>query len=522
VTRDAFARRLLARLVDEHAIETEPIADVRTELAALGLDSTRAIALARRLAAGTPSPAVRLLGRIGGAEESDDEIRRLEQADIAALRRDLAGGATAVAIANAQRAAGGQSTVVAMRRRRPRRLFYGLGSVAVALAASILFYVGLSTDRFQYSDRDKVSPSGTATETATPAQDDIGYLRAPATPAAEPSSPQESTSTEVAGADSPAEPAPETDGEAAGSLQSQSVAGTSASPGEQSATAPSSQIAVGPGLADSARPEENGQEAGRGLQALNQPAASTTPLPTVLPDDASAAAKSKTDADAAQERRRADELEGLNQFRVDPSEQQAAQGESTSSPATAPDQAEEKKMTRDELAAALKQKGNAGSSSAVSKQQAPAQQQPASETADVAAAPKKQEAAKSNQQTQTLSAAAPSRAMSTKPSPFGLTVPVVGLLIVDPELVPADVRQKDYPKGDLPARLADARRSAGDRQVAALVKLRLADRLADAVIVAGAKRGLSVQNNTDFVESAAPVVMPSLDEPYDLIPLERR
>jgi hypothetical protein len=107
--------------VDEQAIETEPIAEVRADLAALGLDSTRAIALARRLAAGAATPAVRLLGRIGEAEESDDEIGWLEKADIAALRRDLAEGATAVAIANAQRAAGGQSAVVGLRRRRPRR-----------------------------------------------------------------------------------------------------------------------------------------------------------------------------------------------------------------------------------------------------------------------------------------------------------------------------------------------------------------------------------------------------------------
>jgi hypothetical protein len=521
VTSDAPARRLLAGLVDEQAIETEPIAEVRADLAALGLDSTRAIALAWRLAAGAATPAVRLLGRIGEAEEGDDEIGRLEQADIAALRRDLAEGATAVAIANAQRAAGGQSAVVGLRRRRPRRLFYGLGSVAVALAASIVFYVGLSTGRFQYSEPDKVSASGTATETATPAQDEIGYLRAPATPAAAPSSPQESTSTEVASADSPAVPEPEADSKAAGALQSQSTAGTSASPGEQSATAPSSQIEVRPDLADSTRPEENEQEAGRSLQALNQPAASATPLPTVLPDDASAAAKSKTEADAAQERRRAAELEGLNQLRVDPSGQQVAQGEGTSSPAIAPDQAE-LKMTRDELAAALKQKGNAGSGSALSKQQAPAQQQPASETADVAAAPKKQEAAKSNQQTQTLSAAAPTRATSAKPPPFGLTEPVVALLIVDPKLVPADVRQKDYPKGDLPARLADARGLAGDRQIAALVKLRLADRVADAAIIVAASRSLAVQGQSDFVDASAPTLAPSLAEPYDLILLDHR
>src|SRR5262249_58941486 len=69
VTSDAQARRLLALLVDE-AIETEPMAEVRADLAALGLDPARAIALARRLATGaTASPAVALLDKVAVAED---------------------------------------------------------------------------------------------------------------------------------------------------------------------------------------------------------------------------------------------------------------------------------------------------------------------------------------------------------------------------------------------------------------------------------------------------------------------
>ena len=126
MTTDAPARRLLALLTDEQAIETEPIAEVRADLAALGLDPSRAIASARRFAAGAASPAVALLGRIAKAEESDDEIRRLEHGEITAVRRGLEEGTTAATIANAQRVAGRDSNVVGLRRRRSRRLLYGL------------------------------------------------------------------------------------------------------------------------------------------------------------------------------------------------------------------------------------------------------------------------------------------------------------------------------------------------------------------------------------------------------------
>ena len=147
MTGTALARRLLARLMDEQAIETEPIAEVRADLAALGIDPSRTIALSRRLAGQAHSPAAALLRRISASEEDDDEIRRLEQADIDAVRRTLPEGATAAATARARRAAGSDSNVVGLRSRRSRRLLYGLSGVAAAMAASLVFYVGLSSNQ---------------------------------------------------------------------------------------------------------------------------------------------------------------------------------------------------------------------------------------------------------------------------------------------------------------------------------------------------------------------------------------
>jgi len=131
--------------VDEQALETEPIAEVRADLAALGLDPARSVALARRLATGAASPAAALLEKIAQAEDDDDEIDRLEQADLAAIRQRLGAEGAASAVAHAQRAARPEAKVVPLRRRR--RLIYGMSGLAAALAASLVLIVGLSTQR---------------------------------------------------------------------------------------------------------------------------------------------------------------------------------------------------------------------------------------------------------------------------------------------------------------------------------------------------------------------------------------
>lgn len=147
---DAPARRLLAALVDESSLEREPIDDVRADLAVLGIDPRRAVALSRRLAAQAAAPADRLLHGIAEAEAGDDELQRLEQADIAEIRRRLPTGTVASVFAEVQRTAGGGSNLVGLRRRRSRRLLYGMGGVTAALAASLVLYVGLSTPSLQF------------------------------------------------------------------------------------------------------------------------------------------------------------------------------------------------------------------------------------------------------------------------------------------------------------------------------------------------------------------------------------
>lgn len=167
---------LLARLVDEAAIESEPIEEIRADLAVFGIDPGGSIRLARRLAAGAASPADELLDRIAESESLDDELRRLEQADIAQVRGQLPSGDAATAIAHAHRASGRAANVVGLRRRRSRRLTYGLSGMAAALAASLVLYVGLSQHRQEFSRFD-LGPSA-------PSQPASESLQAQAKPAA--------------------------------------------------------------------------------------------------------------------------------------------------------------------------------------------------------------------------------------------------------------------------------------------------------------------------------------------------
>jgi hypothetical protein len=563
VSSDAPARRLLAGLVDEQDLETEPIAEVRADLAALGLDSARATALAHRLAAGAASPAATLLAKIAAAEDDDDEIARFERAEGDSVRRRLGEGTAAAAIANAQRAAGGRSNVTGLRRRRPRRLLYGLGGLAVALAASVVFYVGLSPDQVYRGTREMTQPAQKATSSA-PATNEIGAEQVPVAPP--PAQPYgtvvdpNARPSPAQSADSGAASSPQAQKSLTDSLQSrmQPAGNGPADAAEQAAAAqrlaeaepapkepeseadkqatgivlggqPQSQATDTPAqtatsATTGAPPASDAEEArGGNPQALNQAVAEAPPA---MPDERKAEdlESARADADAARERRRAAQFEGSSRFDSGAPGQQSAQGDGASSAGSAPSQPVQK-LTRDELAAALEQRRNAGSGGVLSKQQTPTQQQPASETAAVAAAESgKQEAAKPDQRTQTLSLAAP-RALSTKPPPFGLSQPVVALLVVDPKLVPADVQQKDYAKGDLRARLDDARFLAGGRAIVALVTLRVEKRTVDAIIIQDApsdtseepSRGLAVTSTAPQVSALGPI-LPG----YQLIELDGR
>jgi hypothetical protein len=88
--------------------------------------------------------------------------------------------------------------------------------------------------------------------------------------------------------------------------------------------------------------------------------------------------------------------------------------------------------------------------------------------------------------------------------------------------VPADLKQSDFPTGDLLARLGDARLQAGDRPVAAIVTLQVGDRAVDAAIVRAAQPLLDA-----VAAPAEPASVPAgplgpVQSGYDLIELDRR
>ena len=365
MSSDAPARRLLARLADEQAIEIEPIAEVRADLAALGVDPARAVALARRLASGAASsPAAALLDRIAQADDGDEEIRRLEQAELAAVRKRLGAEGAASAVAHAQRAAAPTAKVVPLRRRR--RLLYGLSGLAAALAASVVLIVGLSSRQLSHAPV-PASSAPTSTVASQPA-------------------------------------APQTD----------SV---------QARMQPSSNGAAPP--------------------AEQQVSRSAAPQ---LSADAESAVRAKSEADEKAK-------------------------DVASQPASLAD--------------------------------APQQ------TAGSVAGQTNEEDLRGGAQANLIA------------QPFGLDRPVTALLIVDPRLVPADLRQERYPIGNLAARLVDARRLAGGRPIAALVTLRLEDRTADAVVIADVvKESLALRRDLDKT-AALPAAPAPTGKSYDIILLDR-
>lgn len=474
------ARRLLVRLIDEQALETEPIAEVRADLAALGIDPARAIALSRRLAANANSPAAALLRRISESEEDDDEIRRLEQMDIGVVRQGLPAGATAATAARARRAVGVDSNVVGLRRRRSRRLLYGLSGVAAAMAASLVFYVGLSTDQpFRLEAPPAASP------TFAPSQ--------PAAPPAELEG-DEARLNQLRARLQPQPPADEAD----------------AAKSELADAAP--QQFSGGGIQAANEPTASGtQSAAQSAPSASPTAGADEIQPVLVPPRADQQASADTADMQRQQEALSEELEqsaAIGHLRAESSEQanalqpvDIASGAASgpAAPTTVPP------LPTPEMTIIPERKPDLGPSADLA----------AGATDSAATATAKEQASKAVQSV-AIDAAAPT---APPAAPFGLAHPVIALLIVDPALAPPDLRQKDFPVGTLPARLGEAHRLVAGRAVAALVTLRVGNGVADAIIAEADKtRGLSVSSAAPNAESALGPVLPG----YELIELDRR
>lgn len=146
ISRPTPAERLLAILDDPDTVESLDVAEVRADLAALGIDTGPATAFAKGLAASKGSPAARLLGAIDDAEDADEQIARLEGADIEDIRRLTPQGTAAAVAADARRKAGGESNVVGIRPRHPLRGILRWGGAFGGIAASLLvvMFIGRS------------------------------------------------------------------------------------------------------------------------------------------------------------------------------------------------------------------------------------------------------------------------------------------------------------------------------------------------------------------------------------------
>lgn len=142
-THPTPAEKLLAMLEEDQAFETLPGGEVCEDLAAVGIDPSRAIAFARALASGAGTPGGQLLGAIDLAEDEDDEIARLERADIEDVRAQIPQGTAAAAAAAARRQAGGETTVVAMKPRRRSMLVWGGPAAGIAALVTLFGFVWL-------------------------------------------------------------------------------------------------------------------------------------------------------------------------------------------------------------------------------------------------------------------------------------------------------------------------------------------------------------------------------------------
>lgn len=199
------AERLLSMLEEDGAVEALPADEVRAELTAFGVDPARSIAFAKSLARDGGSPGGRLMGALLAAEEEDEEIARIESADIGEVRARVHHGAAAAIAAEAHRKAGIDDNVVALgdKRRKRRRSLVVWGGPLAGIAASVLivFFMGnayLSSQRMNM----EYNIAGNRAEAPDPEMPDPaleGYARP---------GPDGSLSDELLALNAPPKPAP--------------------------------------------------------------------------------------------------------------------------------------------------------------------------------------------------------------------------------------------------------------------------------------------------------------------------
>lgn len=187
--RPTPAERLLAMLGDPDEISALSSAELRADLAALGVDAAPVTAFARNLAAAPGMPAGRLLAAIDDSEAAESDIARLEAADLRENGGAIPQGRVAAAAAEARRKAGGGPSVVGLRR-RSRLLVWGgaAGGIAASLLVAMVLVRGYLESRITHleapSSRPIASPE-TMSDADRPRGDIMEKQRAaPAPPAA--------------------------------------------------------------------------------------------------------------------------------------------------------------------------------------------------------------------------------------------------------------------------------------------------------------------------------------------------
>ena len=201
------AERLLSILEEDSAMEALPANEVRAELTAFGVDPARSIAFAKSLAREGGSPGGRLMMALLAAEDEDEEIARIEAADIADVRGRIHHGAAAAIAAEARRKAGLDDNVIGLaeKRRKRRRLIVWGGPLA-GIAASFLVVAIFMGNAFLSKQRMNIKSDIEAkmAEAPAPAMPDPaleGYARP---------GPDGSLADEILALNAPREPAPET------------------------------------------------------------------------------------------------------------------------------------------------------------------------------------------------------------------------------------------------------------------------------------------------------------------------